>query len=104
MSHDLDHCALPVEWVPLVAGLTAAECITPTGERTLWLLADDNAGQPGCAGHCCAPHEGTGPMPRAVRERLGLVYRCGATTRAGAPCRTVVLGAGTPCGVHGAGR
>ena len=99
MTHRLDLVALPAVAIPLTADLIAAECIDSTGTTSLWLLRDPDA-PAGCAGTCCAPHEGDGPMRRALRERLGLVHRCGAATHAGSPCRLPVPMPGSACAHH----
>jgi hypothetical protein len=92
--------ALPAVRVPLTDALCMAECVDSNGTTSLWLLACDDDGTLGCACRNCAPHEATGRLPREVRDRLGLVARCGARTHAGTPCRTVVSAPGVTCGVH----
>lgn len=47
-----------------------------------------------------AEHEGTGRLPVALRDRLGLVARCGAVTVAGRPCRARVAARGDRCSAH----
>lgn len=96
-----DERSLPAVTVPLVAGLVMAECVSGDGTTALWLMRDDDAGTIGCASRCCAPHERTGPLPAELRDRLGLVHRCGAPTRStGHPCRSIVQAADDTCGTH----
>lgn len=95
-----DRHALQALTVPLADDLAVAECVQPDGSVTFWVL-HARSDTYGCACARCVPHERTGPLPLELRDRLGLVHRCGAPTRStGLPCRSHVPGPGATCTVH----
>lgn len=88
--------SLPGVVVDLGGTHRLAECVSPDGSVSLWLIASDED-RHGCACCDCAPHERLGRLPDLFRDRLG---RCGGTTRAGTRCRRPVAVVGGRCAQH----
>ncbi len=95
-----DQRALQALTVPLAEGVALAECVAPDGSTAFWLLQAGSHTY-GCACRRCVPHELTGRLPVELRDRLGLVHRCGAPTRStGQPCRSIVQDPDATCTSH----
>lgn len=92
-----------VDGVDLPAGYRLTWLVDENGDR--WPFVCDqripNGPVPWGSGlEALAPHEAAGRLPRGLRDRLGLVHRCGATTTAGRPCRCIVRTPGARCAAH----
>lgn len=81
--------------------LRAAVLVRPDGEEVLALLESgaDQLIQDVWCWHR-APHEQAGPLPQWLVDAIHCRFRCGATTRSGAPCRAIVGGPGRRCHHH----
>lgn len=89
---------LPAYVAPLADGWEISECVDADGTMTFWILSPEDSHDHGNASKMSAPHEQVGALPREWKRRLGLT--CGAKTRSGASCKTVVRTYGLHCSQH----
>lgn len=99
----LDRIELPSITIPLddalgLDGPALSECVDKNGHTTYWVLSPDPEASAGCSCRNEAPHEQGGALPTAWKRRLGL--ECGAVTRNGTPCKTLVSSFGERCNWH----
>jgi hypothetical protein len=96
---ELDPLApIPAAVVPVSTDWALSECVAPDGTVTFWLLSAHPDEQPGNASRASAPHEQGGKLSEEWKRRLGL--ECGALTRAGGHCRSLVPVFGDRCHAH----
>ena len=102
MKHHDDRYDLVHTAVSLENGYQAVEAVTPTGDRTLWLMAPlcrscEETTQHGDASARSAPHDQEGQLPARFRPKPP---RCGRPRSNGKPCRQWVDAEGDACTWH----
>lgn len=98
----IDRIMLPASTIPLddaqgLAGPVLSECVDRNGVTSFWILVSDEESS-GCACRDHSPHEQAGVLPTEWKRKLGL--ECGAKTRNGSPCKTLVSSFGERCNWH----